>query len=245
MDYKFVFQRATNDGFPVVYKECECKSKANPEKSIRIKIQDVPTDLHEELVDFMVKYYLPDEPVARTTNVVGEPDSLETYKALFFTVLAQNLSLVAFLDKPDGTREIVGAQLYTVFSLDDPPLPEMPGVAIQKLKKFIYDIKSEELIVGLNLYQHLQDWGLCVSPTYRGWGIGEVILSTANDLGIQIGVRAILTIFTVINSQVLADRLGYKELNRIVYKEYKDEEGNLVFPGEDKTEAIRLMMLTF
>lgn len=122
---------------------------------------------------------------------------------------------------------------------------QLPGKAIQKMKKFLYEIKNEELIVGLNIYQHLQDWGLCVDPKYRGWGIGEQILRTANDLGAHIGVRSIITVFTVINSQVIAERLGYSTLNAFKYKEYRDEEGNLMFPGEDKTEEIKLMILTF
>lgn len=63
-------------------------------------------------------------------------------------------------------------------------------------------MKNEELMVGLNVYQHLQDWGLCVDPQYRGWGIGEQILRAANDLGEHIGIRTIITVFTVINSQV-------------------------------------------
>lgn len=56
---------------------------------------------------------------------MGEEDSLETYRILFYIVLTQNLSLVALSEGPDGQEEIVGVQLYTVFSLDDPPLPEV------------------------------------------------------------------------------------------------------------------------
>lgn len=244
MDYTFVFQRSM-EGFPKVFKECDCKSKSDPDRSIKIRIQEVPENLLDDLVEFMVKYYLPDEPLARTSNVIGEEDSLETYKILFYIVLTQNLSLVALREGPDGQDEIVGAQLYTVFSLDDPPLPQLPGKAIQKLRRFLHEMKNEELMVGLNVYQHLQDWGLCVDPQYRGWGIGEQILRAANDLGEHIGIRTIITVFTVINSQVLAERLGYKTLNAFKYKEYLDEEGNVAFPGEDKTEKIKLMMLTF
>lgn len=242
--FKFQFQRDL-EGFPKVFKECDCKSKSDPTQSTKIRIQEVPADLHEKLVEFMVKNYLPDEPLAKSTNVVGEEDSLETYKILFYIVLAQNLSLVALADGPDGQEEIVGAQLYTVFSLDDPPLPELPGEAIRKLKKFLYEIKTEELIVGLNVYQHLQDWGLCVAPQYRGWGVGEQILRTGNELGAHIGIRTIVTVFTVINSQVLADRLGYKTLNAFKYLEYRDEDGNLYFPGVETTEEVKLMVLTF
>lgn len=67
--------------------------------------------------------------------MIGEEDSLETYKILFYIVLTQNLSLVALREGPDGQDEIVGAQLYTVFSLDDPPLPQ-----VLKLKKKISTI---------------------------------------------------------------------------------------------------------
>uniref|UniRef100_A0A8D9FEX5 Uncharacterized protein n=1 Tax=Cacopsylla melanoneura TaxID=428564 RepID=A0A8D9FEX5_9HEMI len=70
MDYKFVFERPTMDGFPKVFKECECKSKTDPNKSVRIKIQEVPEDMHDRLIEFMVKYYLPDEPLSR---YVGHP----------------------------------------------------------------------------------------------------------------------------------------------------------------------------
>lgn len=53
------------------------------------------------------------------------------------------------------------------------------------------------------------------------------------------------TIPPSLHFQVLAERLGYKTLNAFKYKEYLDEEGNVAFPGEDKTEKIKLMMLTF
>lgn len=244
-DISFEFKRPHLEGFPKTFKRCVCKSKKDPNKSVAIRIQEVPQELHEELIEFMVKYYLPDEPLARTTKLIEDQDSLETYKFLFQLVLFQNLSLVALEDGKDGKPIIVGAQLYTVTSLGDSNFPELPGVAIFKLKKLLETISTKEIISAQNVTRYLQDWGLCVDPKYRGWGIAEQILATGNDLGKHIGVNVIITLFTVINSQVLAYRLGYKLINEVKYKEYKDEDGQLVFPGEDKTEAVKLMILNF
>ncbi|KAL1457806.1 hypothetical protein WDU94_007999 [Cyamophila willieti] len=167
------------DGFPNVFNECECKSKSDPDKSVRIKIQEVPEDMHEQVVEFMVNYFLPDEPLARSINMIGEEVSVQTYKQILLLVLKQNLSLVALSE--DG--QLIGVLLFTVFSNGDAKPPQLPGVALEKMRKLFDEIKTEDIIAALGTDQHLQDMGICVHPEYRGWGIGEAMLRAGNDLG--------------------------------------------------------------
>ena len=63
--------------------------------------------------------------------------------------------------------------------------------------------------------------------------VGYNILATLKKLMKAFDVSGALIIFTRMESQVLASRLGYEVYHELVYSEYKDENNEQIFPVKD------------
>lgn len=93
-------------------------------------------------------------------------------------------------------------------------------------------------ILGSDLYLH--EWGICVAPEYRRLGIALNILHTLTKIGEAYGLKGTMIMFTRTESQKLAEKAGFKLYNEIVYSEYTDDEGNVIFPVEG-TKSLKFM----
>lgn len=110
---------------------------------------------------------------------------------------------------------------------------QVTGKAINKKKKILLDIRRDFNpfeILGSDYY--LQEFGLCVAPEYRRLGIALNILNTLTKIGRAYDLKGTMILFTKNESQKLAEKSGFKLYNEIVYSEYKDKEGNVIFPVE-------------
>jgi len=90
--------------------------------------------------------------------------------------------------------------------------------------------------------KYLSEYGLCVHPDYRGRGIATEMLIARGSLLKALGLEMSSTAFTVIGSQIAAERAGY-ELNYEI--DYADLE--VKFPNFDfshaKVKSYKIMSL--
>lgn len=103
--------------FPQVYYTFKAKDK-NSDNIVEYRVQDLPEDLYGETVDFMVKYFLPDETFCSSRNIPNNPCAIESFRELWHDSLKQKLSIGCF--KNDGSDEFVGANVLVLYSKDDP-----------------------------------------------------------------------------------------------------------------------------
>ena len=91
---------------------------------------------------------------------------------------------------------------------------------------------------GVNEY--MTALGLCVDPIYRGQGLGLEILRARFDLCKAVGVEITMTAFTGMASQKQAARAGFEDIAEVLYEDFKDEEGNPVYPNI-KSKSCKMM----
>lgn len=90
----------------------------NSDNIIKYRVQDLPEEYYEQTVDFMVKYFLPDEPISASLNLCNKPGVIKKFRKMWHKILKQKLSIGCF--KNDGTNKFVGANILLIRSKDDP-----------------------------------------------------------------------------------------------------------------------------
>jgi len=86
--------------------------------------------------------------------------------------------------------------------------------------------------------------GLSVAPIARGQGIGLLLLKGRLEVCQALRIPLTKTIFTAIQSQKLAAKIGFHVLIEKEYEEIKDEQGNVLFPNMAPTKSIQLSART-
>lgn len=118
---------------------------------------------------------------------------------------------------------------------------QIPAEAVQKMRKIYLDIRKDYdpfEVFGCDRYLH--EWGICVAPEFRRLGIAVNIFNSLTKIGQAYGLKGTMIMFTRTESQLVAEKSGFKLYNEIVYSEYKDEEGNVIFPVEG-TKSLKFM----
>ncbi|XP_063243793.1 uncharacterized protein LOC134543028 isoform X2 [Bacillus rossius redtenbacheri] len=195
-------------------------------------IQDVPEDREEELVQFMVENFVRNEPLSRCLNSSNDPVSIKELREQWVEVVAQKITIAAFL-KEDGPRpRLVGCNLIGVVTRADKNIKnEFKGETASKIMKLLDYLDSlADPFEKYGVEEYIAAMGLSVAKEFQGQGLGKELLKARFDVGRAVGVKLTVTAFTAIESQVLATREGFEELARIDYKDYK-VDGKEVFPG--------------
>ena len=110
-------KRPDKSVFPQVYHTFKAKD-LNSDNIAEYRVQDLPEEYYEQTVDFMVKYFLPDEPISASRDLSNKPCAIKAFRELWHKTLKQKLSIGCF--KNDGTNEFVGANMLLIYSKDDP-----------------------------------------------------------------------------------------------------------------------------
>lgn len=85
---------------------------------------------------------------------------------------------------------------------------------------------------------------LCVvHPKYQKMGIGKRMLEWTIQMAKANGVPGIVAETSGIYSQRSFSKFGFRTISEILYHQYKDEKGNLVFPDTGEHTSIQLMYL--
>lgn len=96
--------------FPQIYHKFQAKDK-DSDKIINYYVQDMPVDRFEELVEFMVKHFLPYEAMCECKGVAKNENSVEAVRNIWRGMLQQKVTLVCF---KEGSSDIIGANVLIV-----------------------------------------------------------------------------------------------------------------------------------
>jgi hypothetical protein len=81
-------------------------------------VQDLPEEYFEKAIEFIIKFYIPDETFCMCKDLPNKPKAIKSYAEFFRNALKQKLSIACF--KNDGSDELIGENIFIVRSKDDP-----------------------------------------------------------------------------------------------------------------------------
>lgn len=112
----YKFKRPETLPYPNIYYTFTAKDK-HSDNILEYRVQDMPEKFFEQAVDFMVKYFLPDETFCASKNVPNKPSAVDSFRAFWLDSLQQKLSIACF--RNDGNEELVGANVLIVNTKQD------------------------------------------------------------------------------------------------------------------------------
>jgi hypothetical protein len=112
----FKYKRPESLTFPQTYYKFSAKDK-NSDKIVEYRVQDLPEEYFEQTVDFMVKYFIPDETLCMSLGIPSKAAPIKVFSDFWMCALKEKLSIACF--KNDGSEELVGANVLLVSSKDD------------------------------------------------------------------------------------------------------------------------------
>lgn len=109
------WKRSNFNDYPKVWYTFKARD-LDSDNIVEYRIQDLPLDRTDDLLDHLVKSYIPDEPAGQALGNQDDPHAIEDYKNYWRPVIAQGISIVCF---KESSNEIVGANMLFVNTKDD------------------------------------------------------------------------------------------------------------------------------
>ncbi|XP_018358704.1 PREDICTED: uncharacterized protein LOC108758322 [Trachymyrmex cornetzi] len=225
---------------PKVWQVIEKKNKDG--KLMKFTIQEIPEDRYEDAIQHMCTYFLVDEPTCRCLNAKNEPLFIQDITAIWRLLLAEGISVAAFIDNPNGGKPIIAGM-------------NILGIEFKNQKKNLsdYQFKSEKIKITYKILsitsmiyeryeidKYINALGLSVDPVYRGYGLGKDLLKVRDFIGSTYGVPATATAFTSIISQKSAASAGFEEFFTKNFADVVDKDGKEYYPNIN-SKAFKIM----
>ncbi|XP_045483040.1 uncharacterized protein LOC123688059 [Harmonia axyridis] len=214
-------------------------------------VQILPEDQKKKAVEIFRKYFVRDEPMCKSINLIDDKESLDYYMKFLWCAINQNSSLACFIELDDGQEEMVAVNVcYRNTAYKE--IMEMPGFRdipegmnnIFEILKYI--ITQKEIPKELEVAEYLTSIGLIVIPEYRGLNIGLQVLSARKMLCEKMGLKVSVTTFTAPESQRLAEKAGYKDLVSLTYDDLQKMKPSSIFPDINKyAKRVRHMYILY
>lgn len=211
-----MFVRPIDVPFPIVWHTFRAKDLDGT--MIDYEIKDLPAEQFDEAVKLMKLSYLPDEPLAKTMNLLSEPGSVEDYIEAWKTSIDQKIAVGCY---KVGSSELVAVNFLAVITEDDPKTEKQYRGNASRISFKLYGWLLEQFNVfkELNITSCLVAYGMGVAREYRYRGIATEFLKARPPMMKAINVPYTVTPFTANGTQKAAEKAGYHLYYEITYAE--------------------------
>ncbi|CAG9858237.1 unnamed protein product [Phyllotreta striolata] len=184
--YESQDQSATNCG-PLIWRRM----------SVGVRIQDAMPENFDDVVDLILNFYVPHNPLYKSSKILEDAESLATFKEMLYSYLKQGHSLVAV---DECTDRIVGALVLSLvkkstFGLEFDRLEIGRGKALRTITSFVNDAsRMVDIFERFQCDVYMRYMFTCVHGDYRTNGIGQNMLSASIDVAHYLDVPVIMGI---------------------------------------------------
>lgn len=227
------------EGPPRIWRVYEGRKKSEYGTIPRFSIQDIPEEMIEEVIDFMLKYILEEEDFAVTLGLAKDQLAIEDIRTFWRKTMCQGMSIVALAGNTDpGAKPVIaGANILNVVTDQDKAgLRSLGQFKTKQVKTFfgtVFNAEDEvDIFTKYGVDKYLASVGLLVHPSFRGHGIGAKLLKARDDIGRTYQITATKAMFTTKMAQIAGSRAGFELQLEKKFSELLDHEGNLIFPEE-------------
>ncbi|XP_023304687.2 arylalkylamine N-acetyltransferase-like 2 [Lucilia cuprina] len=199
-----------------------------------IVIRVVQPHEYEQVVQFIIDHFYRDEPLCSSEPKVvpGETD-----RADIMECLKGGTSILAMQIKENGEEELVGVNVGVP---KDPSSVDKYFKNAEKEGNTKYGQVLKFLGVANRQADLFNRYGVdklfysfmsCVTPTCRGRNLGTRLKEELMALAKKLGYKLVTVDCSSFYSARLCKRMGWDVANFIAYSDYKDENGQVVFPN--------------
>ncbi|KAI4465209.1 n-acetyltransferase-related [Holotrichia oblita] len=249
------WKRPESVPFPTIWAKFEGKIVRNGVRNT-YWIQEVTDEYKSQVLQYMMEEFTLDEPFCKYSKISEDPDVMKQFKDFWWESFKENLALVCLTKDQNGVTHIAGMNCTLLgYKGEDDIIKnklDEKGLSVFYTLKFVKN--QVDPFQKFNITEYLDGMGLYVLPKYRGEGLGTELLR-ARYVSISyfrepmcraLGLKATLTLFTSKISQILAERLGFKDLYVADYADLEKNPGLMTFPGiQEHTKSIRFMYLLY
>ncbi|KAG8235961.1 hypothetical protein J437_LFUL018078 [Ladona fulva] len=187
-----------------------------------ISIEDIPDDNKEEVIQFLMKYYMTEEPVSSVITKIT-PFSEKDVRTYLNDGMNDGICLYA-IDKGRDNR-LVGVTMIRVLSRASPNLHRNVDMSLSSakgmlvfMKACIHDVDFFTFKTGSTektVDYVLEPMGLSVHPEFRKKGLAGALIKARLKLAAAVGIEGTMGIYT--NSYSQRAILNYPSMK--IYKE--------------------------
>ncbi|GJQ70243.1 hypothetical protein Trydic_g22693 [Trypoxylus dichotomus] len=232
---------------PTVWSSFEGRIERNGVKNT-YWIQEITDEYKDQVIQYMLEEFVLDEPFCKYSKISEDPDVMKEFKNFWSETLKENLGLVCLTKDQDGVTHVAGMNCTLLGYKDDEKdiATNLDEKCLRVFRTLKYVKDQSDPFTKFNITEYLDGMGLYVLPKYRGEGLGTALLRAREPMCRAIGLKATLTLFTSKVSQVLAERIGFKDLCTVDYADLEKDPGLMTFPNiQEHTKSIRFMYLLY
>lgn len=204
-------------------------------------VEDLEENIFDNVIDLMVKYFLPEAPMAMRIDFHKDAKNVEGVRKFLMFALSHRTSLVCYRHYQDR-RTIVAVNVCPVKCVDDKEydLSQLEGDGIRLQTDTLNYIDTYvDIFDALDVKQYLSCAGLLVLPEFRGARLGAKLLAAREPMCKLLGISGTATLFTGPASQSLATRCGFVTLFE---KSFEDlAKAGFYYPG-DQSKTVKMMI---
>ncbi|ODM95770.1 Dopamine N-acetyltransferase [Orchesella cincta] len=140
------------------------------------------------------------------------------------------------------TNQIAGARIIAVHKRENADTPRvMESAEMKKIWPFLHQLDENSNIFKLypDMDSYVELFMASVDRRFRGQGLATEMYESAIPFLKDRGFRLVKSCFTSPFTHRIGKKLGFRELTRRFFRDYRDESGEVVFTNaEDKDEAV-------
>ncbi|XP_045470488.1 uncharacterized protein LOC123677817 [Harmonia axyridis] len=198
-----------------------------------LKLQELKPNYYFDAINVIEQYYLDEEPLFRTMHLIEDHDSSISFRLRVLNNLKNSTSVIALNE--GNLLEIAGVLVLVevtrnyfsrTMSREDLVQGHCHRKYVKLTSSLAYDV---DLYSMFECFIFLRIYVLCIKPNYRHMGLGLKFFETAFYVAQSLRIPVIMGVFTDSCLQVLARKIGMKEIKKIEYSDWKDCEENEVF----------------
>lgn len=184
----------------------------------------------DAIIDFMSKYFYPEEPLTLAHPTPG----LQSKEDEEYTVSSQLKHGTCLVAYEEGSGKLVGATIAG--PIERGSVEEMLAsaeLAAEKWKDIslllAYIDKKSDLFNRFNIDKSLHGYATAIHPDYRGQGISEKVFAFLLEIAKKMNFPMISNDCTSIYSIKIAERCGLTHVSTVTYDEYNASIGRELF----------------
>lgn len=202
-----------------------------------IRIEDLKPKYFEDTLDMIEQYFVTEDVVFRNTDIVKDPQSLNSFREKLLHNM-KDLSSIVVIDE-NNENPVAGVLILKALKKCDfgrvfSRVYLSSGKAYSSIINFLnYFSRHVDLFETFSCEIYLRYYLICIRPEYRKRNLGYRLMLTGLDIARHLEIPIVMGIFDCFKLQKLAKRLGMQTVFEIHYSTWIDKTGELKFcdPG--------------